>query len=90
MEIVCGNLPTKMQVKNAVIKKMKNQKLILITCAVFMFIMMIGSDQSAYTTEMAIAEAKGEVFEKSFSPMWESFIIPLLVIVIAFLPNPKK
>ena len=51
---------------------------------------MIASDYSAYTTEMAIAEAKGEVFEKSFSPMWESFIIPLLVIVIAFLPKPKK
>ena len=51
---------------------------------------MIASDYSAYTTEMAIAEAKGEVFEKSFSPMWGSFIIPLLIILIAFLPNPKK
>ena len=69
---------------------MENQKLILITCAVFMLIMMIGSDYSAYTTEMAIIEAKGEVFDKSFIPMWESFIVPLLFIVIAFIPNPKK
>ena len=44
---------------------MKNQKFILIACAVFIFIISIGSDYSAYTTEMAIAEAKGEVFEKS-------------------------
>jgi len=69
---------------------MKNQKIIAIVCAVLLSILMIASDYSAYTTEMAIAEAKDEVFEKSFSPMWESFIIPLLVIVIAFLPNPKK
>jgi len=69
---------------------MKNQKIIAIVCAVLLSILMIASDYSAYTTEMAIAEAKGEVFEKSFSPMWGSFIIPLLVIVIAFLPNPKK
>ena len=69
---------------------MKNQKLILITCAVFMFIVMIGSDYSAYTTEMVIVEAKGELFGKSFSPMWESFIVPLLFVVIAFIPNPKK
>ena len=51
---------------------------------------MIGSDYSAYTTEMAIVEAQGEVFDKSFSPMWESFIVPLLFIIIAFIPNPKK
>ena len=69
---------------------MKGKKLILIICAVFMFIMMIGSDYSAYTTEMVIVEAKGELFDKSFSPMWESFIVPLLFIVIAFIPNPKK
>ena len=69
---------------------MKNQKIIAIVCAILLSILMIASDYSAYTTEMAIVEAKGEVFEKSFSPMWESFIIPLLVIVIAFLPNPKK
>ena len=40
--------------------------------------------------EMAIAKAKGEVLEKSFSPMWGSFIIPLLIILIAFLPKTKK
>ena len=69
---------------------MKDRKLILIICAVFMFIMMIASDYNTYTAEMTIVEAKGEVFDKSFSPMWESFIVPLLFIVIAFLPNPKK
>ena len=69
---------------------MKYQKLILITCAIFMFIMMIGSDYNAYTTEMAIFDAKGEVFDKSFLPMWESFLVPVLFIIIAFIPNPKK
>ena len=69
---------------------MKNQKFILIVCAVLIFILMIISDYNAYTTEMTIVEAKGEVFEKSFSPMWESFAIPLLFIVIAFIPNIKK
>ena len=46
---------------------MKDRKLILIVCAVFMFIMMIASDYYAYTAEMAIFEAKGEVFDKIFS-----------------------
>ena len=69
---------------------MKNQKIILIACAVFIFIISIGSDYSAYTTEMAIAEAKGEMFEISFSPMWDSFIVPLICVVIAFIPNSKK
>ena len=69
---------------------MKNQKIFAIVCAVLLTILMVASDYSAYTTEMAIAEAKGEVFEKSFSPMCGSFIIPLLIILIAFLPNPKK
>ena len=55
-----------------------------------MFIMMIGSDYNAYTTEMAIFDAKGEVFDKSFLPMWESFLVPVLFIIIAFIPNPKK
>ncbi len=71
-------------------KKMKNQKFVLIVCAVLIFILMIISDYNAYTSEMTIVEAKGEVFEKSFSPMWESFVIPLLFIVIAFIPNIKK
>ena len=51
---------------------------------------MIASDYNAYTTEMTIFEAKGEVFDKSFSPMWESFILPIILIVIAFIPNSKK
>ena len=59
---------------------MKNQKIFAIVCAVLLTILMIASDYSAYSTEMAIAEAKGEVFEKSFSPMWGSFIIALLII----------
>ena len=42
---------------------MKNQKIIAIVCAVLLSILMIASDYSAYTTEMSIAEAKGEVFE---------------------------
>ena len=69
---------------------MKNQKFVLIVCGVLIFILMIISDYNAYTTEMTIVEAKGEVFEKSFSPMWESFVIPLLFFVIAFMPNIKK
>lgn len=51
---------------------------------------MITSDYDAYTTEMTIAKARGEIFEKSFSPMWQSFIVPLLFIVSAFIPNSKK
>ena len=69
---------------------MKNQKIIAIVCAVLLSILMIASDYSAYTTEMAIVEAQGEVFDKSFSPMWESLIVPLFFIVIAFIPKPKK
>ena len=69
---------------------MKNQKILAIVCAVLLTILMIASDYSAYTTEMAIAKAKGEVLEKSFSPMWGSFIIPLLIIIIAFIPKTKK
>ena len=51
---------------------------------------MINNPHPKGTTEMAIVDAKGEVFDKSFSPMWESFIVPLLFIVVAFIPNPKK
>ena len=51
---------------------------------------MIASDYDSYTTEMTIAKARGEIFEKSFSPMWQSFIVPLLFIVSAFIPNSKK
>ena len=69
---------------------MKNQKFLAIVCAVVLFVLMIASDYSAYTTEMTVMEAKGEIFDKSFSPSLESFIISLSVIVIAFLPNSKK
>ena len=69
---------------------MKNQKAIFIIMGVSVFIMMLASDYNAYTTEIAIVEAKGEEFDKSFSPMWESFILPLLFIIIAFLPNQKN
>ena len=51
---------------------------------------MIASDYHGYTTEMAVSEFAGEVFDKNFSPSLESFIIPLSIIVIAFLPNSKK
>ena len=69
---------------------MNNQKIFAIVCAVLLTILMIASDYSAYTTEMAIAEAKGEVFEKSFSPMWGSFIIPLLIICLLYTsPSPR-
>ena len=51
---------------------------------------MIASDYHGYKTEMAVAEFAGEVFEKSFKPSLESFIIPLSIIVIVFIPNSKK
>ena len=69
---------------------MKNQKLVAIICAIILCALMIASDYHGYTTEMAVAEFAGEVFDKSFSPSLESFIIPLSIIVIAFLPNSKK
>ena len=51
---------------------------------------MIASDYHGYTTEMAVVEFKGEVFDKRFFPSWGSFIVPLSIIVIAFLPDSKK
>ena len=51
---------------------------------------MIASDYHGYTTEMAVIEFKGEVFDKSFTPSLGSFIIPLSILAIAFLPNQKK
>ena len=64
--------------------------LISVMVAIFILILMIASDYSAFTTEMAIPKANDEVFDKSFSPMWGSFIIPLCIIVIAFISKPKK
>ena len=69
---------------------MKNQKLIAIVCGVFLCLLMIASDYHGYTTEMAVVEFKGEIFDKSFTPSWGSFIVPLSILVIAFLPNSKK
>ena len=69
---------------------MKKQKLIVTVCAVLLCILMIASDYHGYTTEMAVIEFKGEVFDKSFTPSWGSFIVPLSILAIAFLPNQKK
>ena len=69
---------------------MKKQKLIVTVCAVLLCILMIASDYHGYTTEMAVIEFKGEVFDKSFTPNLGSFIIPLSILAIAFLPNQKK
>ena len=69
---------------------MKKQRLIATICAALLCILMIASDYHGYTTEMAVFEFKGEVFDKSFTPSWGSFIVPLSILVIAFLPNSKK
>ena len=69
---------------------MKKQKLIVTVCAVLLYILMIASDYHGYTTEMAVIEFKGEVFDKSFTPSLGSFIVPLSILAIAFLPNQKK
>mgnify|MGYP005690357319 FL=1 len=69
---------------------MKKQRLIATICAPLLCILMIASDYHGYTTEMAVVEFKGEVFDKSFTPSWGSFIVPLSILVIAFLPNSKK
>ena len=68
---------------------MKKQKLIVTVCAVLLCILMIASDYHGYTTEMAVIEFKGEVFEKSFKPSWGSFIVPLSIILIALIPKAK-
>jgi len=68
----------------------KKQRLIAKICAALLCILMIASDYHGYTTEMAVVEFKGEVFDKSFTPSWGSFIVPLSILVIAFLPNSKK
>ncbi len=69
---------------------MKNHKILLISLGVLTLILLIASDYSAYTTEMAITEAKGESFEKSFTPDWGSYIIPLIMFIAAFMPKKKK
>ena len=69
---------------------MKNQKFIAIVCGVLLCILMIASNYHGYTTERAVVQFRGEVFEKSFTPSWGSFIVPLSIIVIAFIPKTKK
>ena len=69
---------------------MKNQKFIAIICGVILCILMFASDYHGYKTEKAVAEFKGDVFEKSFTPSWGSFIVPLSIILIAFIPKEKS
>ncbi len=57
---------------------------------VFTLILLIASDYYAYTTEMAITKYSGENFEKSFTPVWGSYIVPLIMFVVAFIPKKKK
>ena len=68
---------------------MKNQKLIAIVCGVLLCLLMVASNYHGYTTEKSVVEFKGEVFEKSFKPSWVSFIVPLSIILIAFIPKAK-
>lgn len=49
---------------------MKNQKLMAIVSGVVLCMLMVASDEHGYTTEKAVVECKGEVFEKSFTPSW--------------------
>ena len=69
---------------------MKNQKLLAIGCGVLLCILIIASDYHGYKTEKSVVEFKGEVFEKSFTPSWGSFIVPISIILIAFLPKTKN
>lgn len=68
----------------------EKSKKLAIVCSILLLILMIISDFSALKTEKAITEAKDEVFDKIFYPMWESFILPLCVVLIAFIPKSKK
>ena len=69
---------------------MKINKKWAIICAILLCILMIASDYHGYTTEMAVVEFKGEVFEKTFRPSWGSFIVPLSIVLIAFIPKTKN
>ena len=42
-----------------------------IICGVLLCILMIASDYHGFTTEMAVVEFKGEVFDKSFFQIGE-------------------
>lgn len=69
---------------------MKNQKSIAIVCGVVLCFLMIASDYHRYKTEKSVVEFKGEVFEKRFAPSWGSFIVPISIILIAFIPKTKN
>ena len=69
---------------------MKSQKLRAIVCSVLLCLLMIASDYHGYTTERSVVEFKGEVFEKKFSPSWGSFIVPISIILIAFMQKTKQ
>ena len=68
---------------------MKNQKFVAIVCGMLLCLLMIASDYHRYKTEKSVAELTGEVFEKKFSASWGSFIVPLSVVLIAFIPKAK-
>ena len=68
---------------------MKNQKFVAIVCGVLLCLLMIASDYHRYKTEKSVAEFTGEVFEKKFSASWGSFIVPLSIVLIAFIPKAK-
>ena len=69
---------------------MKNQKLIATVCGVLLCLLMIASDYHGYKTEKSVIEYNGEVFEKTFRPSWGSFIVPLSIVLIAFIPKTKN
>ena len=69
---------------------MKNQKLIATVCGVLLCLLMIASDYHGYKTEKSVIEYKGEVFEKTFRPSWGSFIVPLSIVLIAFITKTKN
>ena len=50
---------------------------------------MIASDYQGYKTEKSVAEFTGKVFEKKFTASWGSFIVPLSIVLIAFIPKAK-
>ena len=69
---------------------MKNQKFIAIVCGVLLCLLMIASDYQRYKTEKSVANFTGKVFEKKFTASWGSFIVPISIILIAFLPKTKN
>ena len=68
---------------------MKNQTFIGIVCGVLLCLLMIASDYQGYKTEKSVAEFIGKVFEKKFTASWGSFIVPISIVLIAFIPKAK-